>query len=117
MRSLDELNYFRVFDNDNKPLMNGHYFEIRYDKSTVLKVIADIKCNWEHVTVSIKGHTTDKIPTWYHMKFIKEKFFYPYETCIQYHPSEDDYIDKYEVLHIWRNNKEEIITPPKEYVL
>lgn len=70
---------------------------------------------WEHASVSLKGR--NETPTWEDMCFVKDLFWKPEETVIQYHPAEENYINNAEhVLHLWRPREEGIPLPPPEMV-
>ncbi len=50
------------------------------------------------------------------MCWIKDLFFLPEETVVQYHPRRSAYVDRYPVLHLWRPHDVEIPLPPTIYV-
>jgi hypothetical protein len=99
-----------IFSSD-KSLGNNGYFVIKY-KKVILKVVVSDQLGWDHVSVSpaIKKRT----PTWGEMCCIKDLFFEPEETVIQFHPPKSQYINNHPYcLHLWRNHSQEIILPPK----
>jgi hypothetical protein len=56
----------------------------------------------------------ERCPKWDEMKYVKELFFEPNETVIQFHPPIADNISINDyVLHLWKNNNQEIQLPPK----
>ena len=64
---------------------------------------------WDHVSVSWSNRT----PTWGEMCVVKDIFFLPEETCIEYHPAQSEYVNQHPYcLHIWRPQHEEIPKPP-----
>ncbi len=78
---------------------------------------------WEHVSVSllrrVKGSYTpiSRTPSWEEMCAVKNVFWSPEETAVQYHPPEADYINCHPYcLHLWRSTKHEIPIPPKALV-
>jgi len=72
-------------------------------------VIASWGAGWDHVSVS----WPDRTPSWDEMCWIKNMFFLPTETVIQYHPSEEDYVDYHpHCLHLWRPQAVEFPVPP-----
>lgn len=82
------------------------YFRIRQVES-VLHVISsgpasdhnELTC-WEHVSVSIgRG---DRLPTWDEMNHVRDLFWRPDETVVQFHPPEDSYVNLAECLHLWK---------------
>jgi hypothetical protein len=74
-----------------------------------LKVIVSDGGDWDHVSVS----TNHRCPNWREMCFIKDLFFESNETCVQFHPSKDQYINNHPFcLHIWRPQKFTIDLPP-----
>ena len=68
---------------------------------------------WDHVSVSHRN----RCPSWNEMCIVKDIFFRKDECCIQFHPSEDDYVNIHSnCLHIWKPQGAEIPTPPKMFV-
>jgi len=64
---------------------------------------------WEHVSVSTARHT----PHWDEMCFVKELFWLPEETVIQFHPPKSQYINNHaHCLHLWRPCGIELPMPP-----
>lgn len=83
-------------------------FVIRY-KGRLLSVISSDGAGYDHVSVSIQG----RCPTWDEMCFIKDQFFEPEETAIQYHPAKSEYINHHPfTLHLWRKQGESVDLPP-----
>lgn len=87
---------------------------------TMLKIIAsdgrDWKAEklpgepWEHVSVS----TASRCPTWEEMCFVKDLFWAPDETVVQYHPPLSDYINRHPYcLHLWRPTGTPVVLPPQ----
>jgi len=71
---------------------------------------------WEHVSVSIPRTTSPikRTPTWGEMCMIKDLFWFPEETVIQFHPAKTEYINMHKYcLHLWRPTKEKLPIPPK----
>lgn len=63
---------------------------------------------WDHVSVS----WSNRCPSWEEMCIVKDIFFYPEETCIEYHPAESEYVNFHPYcLHIWRPQNAEIPKP------
>lgn len=53
---------------------------------------------WEHVSVSFPN----RCPTWDEMCFVKNLFWEPEETVVQFHPAESKYVNVHEYcLHLW----------------
>lgn len=72
---------------------------------------------WEHVSVSPGNPNRKKIPSWEEMCAIKDMFFTPEETVVQYHPPKSDYVNNHPYcLHLWRPINQEIPRPPAIYV-
>ena len=68
----------------SSPVGKGYgYFEIPYESAT-LHVIAvgskDCLVDWDHVSVSL----SDRCPDWFEMSYVKDLFFDPEETVIQF---------------------------------
>ena len=62
---------------------------------------------WEHVSVHcsdvIDGADIDRTPNWEEMCRIKDLFWSPSETVIQFHPQEATYVNIHpHVLHLWK---------------
>ena len=79
---------------------NYGYFTVRVD-GTLLHVIADdgAESDWEHVSVSLP----DRCPTWEEMCRVKDLFWPPDETVIQFHPRKTRYVNLHPFcLHLWR---------------
>lgn len=76
-------------------------------------VIASNGAGWEHVSVSPHNRKQGSCPTWDEMCAIKDMFFEPEETVIQYHPPKSDYVNNHPYcLHLWRPIGQEIPRPP-----
>lgn len=80
--------------------------------TTPLKIVVapfDSEMEWEHVSASLPN----RCPTWEEMCFVKHLFFEDHETVIQFHPPLSEYVNNHPYcLHLWRNKKDEIKTPP-----
>lgn len=95
--------------------MNGCFlFERKVLGKGVVKlfVIASdgLRTGWEHVSVSVRNY--DRLPTWDEMCFIKDKFWTDNEVVVQFHPKKQDYVDNFQVLHLWRKVDFDYETPP-----
>lgn len=88
----------------SSPVGKGYgYFEIPYESAT-LHVIAvgskDCLVDWDHVSVSL----SDRCPDWFEMSYVKDLFFDPEETVIQFHPPKSKHINISDTcLHLWRH--------------
>jgi len=82
----------------------------RYD----LYVILSDGRGWDHASVS----RNDKVmPSWSDMCRVKDLFFLPEETVVQFHPKRSEYVNICEVcLHLWRRQGQEYELPPKDMV-
>jgi len=68
---------------------------------------------WEHVSVSC----ADRCPTWDEMCQVKNMFWEPLETVIQFHPSQDNYVNNMRYcLHLWKRTNMEYELPPKNLI-
>lgn len=66
---------------------------------------------WEHVSVSCPGRS--RMPNWVEMCFVKDLFWEPEETVVQFHPAKSEYVNYHPgTLHMWRNIVSPISTPP-----
>ena len=69
---------------------------------------------WEHVSLYIEEYGKQRTPTWEEMCTIKNMFWDETETCIQYHPAKEDYVNMHpHVLHLWKFKGDEFPKPPK----
>lgn len=83
------------------------YFRIRQVDS-VLAIISsgerhgdeDVAA-WEHVSVSVYP-SAKRLPTWDEMAHVKDLFWAPDETVVQFHPPESEYVNVHQVLHLWK---------------
>lgn len=81
----------------------------------VYSIILSWGGGWEHFSVT--PFKNDKTPSWDFMCKMKEMFFRDDETCVEYHPKKEDYVnDLPHCLHIWRPLEEKLPTPPSIYV-
>jgi len=77
-------------------------FEVPF-RSHYLRVIADEREGWGHVSVSLPN----RCPNWEEMRHIKNLFFGEDSIAVQFHPRKKDYVNLHEYcLHIWQ--------PPEE---
>lgn len=69
---------------------------------------------WDHVSVSIvNAKNVSRMPDWDEMCWVKNLFFEPTECVVQFHPSDEDYVNMHpNCLHLWRCI-EWFPTPPK----
>lgn len=88
-------------------------------------VIASDGAHWDHVSVSLRkyarnpvsSHQMERTPTWEEMCWIKDLFWDKEQAVIQFHPPESEYVSIHDyVLHLWRPQQHEVITPPPELV-
>jgi hypothetical protein len=74
-----------------------------------MMIIVSSGRGWEHVSASLQFRT----PTWGEMCEVKNLFWLPSETVLQYHPSEDEYVNCHpHCLHLWRPIDGKIPVPP-----
>ena len=111
MRSLNEIlkkPYLQVIESTYDGGMGRLYIDRnRPNKSAV--VVWSNGGGWDHVSVSWSNRT----PTWGEMCVVKDIFFKPEETCVEYHPAQSDYVNQHPFcLHIWRPQEEELPKPP-----
>jgi hypothetical protein len=65
---------------------------------------------WEHVSVSLH----DRCPTWDEMSLVKDLFWLPTETVIQFHPPKVKHINFMEYcLHLWSRSDVVYELPPE----
>lgn len=91
---------------------NNGAFKIPKGKKKIA-VIASDGMGWGHVSVSLRH----RCPTWEEMCFIKDLFWDPEETVIQFHPPKSKYINNHRYgLHMWRPI-ETLIQLPLEFMI
>lgn len=82
-------------------------------KGVRLSVIISDGGDWDHVSVSC----SHRCPNWEEMCWVKEIFFEPTETVVQFHPPESEYVNNHPTcLHMWRPQKESVPLPPAIFV-
>ena len=87
--------------------MGGKYYD-KYNNKW-LNFIFSYQLGWEHLSVSMPSKT----PSWEQMCIMKDIFWNKDETCIEYHPREEDYVNNHEhCLHIWKPTEEILPIPP-----
>lgn len=57
--------------------------------------------SWEHVSVSIFPKAK-RLPTWAEMQAVKDLFWRPDETVIEFHPPVSEHVNVYDCLHLWK---------------
>lgn len=68
---------------------------------------------WEHVSVSV----ADRCPTWEEMCDVKELFWAPEETVMQFHPKRSKYVNKHPYcLHLWKPVGDDVRLPPANLI-
>jgi hypothetical protein len=78
----------------------GAFFLTRSNGRRFKVIAADGReTGWDHVSVSMPK----RCPTWDEMCWVKNLFFGPEETVIQFHPPASEYVnDCGNCLHLWR---------------
>lgn len=86
------------------------YYAVLGPCSDELKIIASADYGWDHVAVSKRRHP----PNWQEMCFVKDIFWDPEETVIQFHPPRSLYINQHpNVLHLWKPKTLGVLLPPR----
>jgi hypothetical protein len=83
---------------------------------TFFKAIASCspEAEWEHVSVSPLDTALKRCPTWDEMCFVKDLFWLPEDTVVQFHPPKSEYVNLAAYcLHLWRPISAEVPRPPK----
>lgn len=92
---------------------NGLFWIPAQKGNHTLKVIISDGGGWDHVSVSLPN----RCPNWPEMCFIKDLFFEPDETALQFHPAVEHYVNNHPYcLHIWRSQTDVVDLPPSEFV-
>lgn len=87
---------------------DGGIFKWRHNGKN-FTIVASFGGGWDHVSVDASG----LIPSWEDMAAIKDMFFEPEETVIEYHPAKSQYVNlAQDTLHLWRPQDEQIPVPP-----
>lgn len=67
---------------------------------------------YDHVSVSVNCEPK-RLPTWDEMNWVKDLFWEPEETAVQYHPKKSEYVNFNPwVLHLWSIPSEPYLLPP-----
>lgn len=67
------------------------------------------RMGWEHVSISLQK----RVPNWKEMCFVKDLFWHPEETVIQFHPPRSQYVNySAYCLHLWREVGIDAKLPP-----
>lgn len=65
--------------------------------------------NWEHVSASFEK----RCPTWKEMAWVKDAFWLPEETVVQFHPPKSVHVNFHpNCLHLWRHRTLKFPMPP-----
>lgn len=78
-------------------------------RATIIWTVDPFDHGWEHVSVCpINGKT----PTWDDMCFVRDMFWEPEDTVVQFHPPKSEYVNIMDnCLHLWRPADGDIRTP------
>lgn len=100
MKTIEEIkktrNLFIRAENE-LPGLAGYYYDSDSNKN--LNFIFSKQMGWEHLSVSMPSRT----PTWDQMCKMKDIFWNDDETCVEYHPSKEQYVNMHpHCLHIWK---------------
>ena len=121
MKDLNTLNQYRQWSRERQQYgVNGDggngIFKV-YVEGKSFNVIASNGGGWDHVSVTPGNLKRTACPTWEEMCAIKDMFFEPEETVIQYHPPKSEYINNHPCcLHLWRPQGVDVPRPPMIYV-
>ena len=75
-------------------------------------IVGEDEEGWEHVSVS----RVDRIPSWNDMCLVKDTFWGPEDTIVQFHPPKSQYVNCHlNCLHLWKPPYE-VILPPQKFV-
>ncbi len=101
-----------AFASDDSDGMNGFFiFEI---DGKLYKVVASDGMGWKHVSVSHAAPNLRlRTPAWKIMCAVKDLFWEPEDTVIQYHPAHSQYVNCHPgCLHLWQPLNEKLPIPP-----
>ena len=83
--------------------------------SAIFRCLASDGHGWEHVSVTVVG--VNRCPSWNEMCFIRDKFWGPEDTVLQFHPPHSEYVSTHPYcLHLWRPKNEKVPRPPMDLV-
>jgi hypothetical protein len=70
---------------------------------------------WEHVSVHVCDvNGSERLPGWAEMDHLKDLFWEPSETVVQYHVPKTDHVNVHPfTLHLWRPTGAEMPRPPQ----
>ncbi|HRZ15320.1 MAG TPA: hypothetical protein P5110_07425 [Candidatus Omnitrophota bacterium] len=92
---------------------NGAFLITIPSTGAIVMVVSSDGGGWDHVSVSCRN----RCPRWEEMCYIKDLFFEPEETVIQFHPKKSAYVNNHPYcLHLWKKQGAEIELPPTEFV-
>lgn len=93
---------------------NNGYFVFNAPSGAALICIVSEGRGWDHVSVRAEEPDgASRVPTWGEMCLIKELFWGPGESVVQYHPRKSQYVNNHpHVLHLWRPQEVELPEPP-----
>lgn len=98
---------------DRRDGNNGAFqFRIRGARKCVtVFCVASDGAGWEHVSVSIRNGK--RCPTWEEMCAVRNHFWDPEDTVLQFHPPKRAYVNQHNwCLHLWRPANINIRCPP-----
>lgn len=79
-------------------------------KGLELKMVCSDQLGWDHVSVTINR---PRCPSWEIMCFVKDLFWTPDDTVVQFHPRAEEYVNHHpHCLHLWRKQNEIVELPP-----
>ncbi|HEY2250937.1 MAG TPA: hypothetical protein VGH74_07735 [Planctomycetaceae bacterium] len=110
MRSLNHLDNRREALRGNRGDATNGAFLLTAPTKAKLWVIASDGGGWDHVSVSCMG--VKRLPTWPEMAYVKVLFFDAEDAVMELHPPQSDYVNNWEVLHLWRPQFQTIPLPP-----
>ena len=109
MKDLDDLMSFEVVRGED----GGIYTIPHPVTGATMTVIASYGFGWDHVSVSLP----DRCPTWEEMDFVKQVFFFEFETVMQLHVPRRAHVNNHPYcLHLWKPHDARIPRPPAEMV-
>jgi hypothetical protein len=125
MRDQQDFEKYRVLKHltlaTDKTYGRNGYFKIEHPhvENYFINCIVSDGRGWEHVSVSLSStrRNVERCPTWAEMCFVKNLFWGPEETVLQYHPPESQYVNCHQyTLHLWKPCDLSIPLPHKNFV-
>lgn len=110
MRSISQMKLQVDIDEEGEDGFSGYLARASRER---MRIVVSWGEGWEHVSVSWQ----QKCPVWGEMVRVKQLFWEPHETVVQYHPAASEYRNLHPYcLHLWRPTDAELPVPPAAFI-